>query len=467
MSTLRKRGSRLGAGVALCSATLAIAGSGVASAQAPVLAAGGDVACVPGATVTSSACRQKATSDILVGLNPTAVAALGDLQYESGTLSAFNGSFDPSWGRVKPLIRPVAGNKEYGTSGAAGYFDYFGSAAGPRGRGYYSYDLGSWHVIALNSNCSAVSCSAGSTQERWLRADLAANPRQCTLAYWHHPRFSSASPGEASNVAPLWKALHDNAADIVLAGHAHAYERFAPQGPSRESQPTHGIREFVVGTGGKSHHGFSTTRANSELRRSGTFGVLALTLGSGSYAWRFHAEAGSTFTDSGSGQCVGSATTTPPPDSGALSFTPEADAPVQASSPNTNYATSALRADGGSDPDVDSYLRFSVSGLTGSVASAKLRLRATSGTADGPAVYGAGNSWTETGITWANRPSRATAAIADKGSIASGTVAEYDVTSYVNGNGTFSFDLGTGSTDGVDFYSREGSTKPQLVITTR
>lgn len=440
---------------------LAIAVPGLASAQSPVLAAGGDVACAPGATVTSSACRQKATSDVLVGLNPTAVAALGDLQYETGTLSAFNGSYDPSWGRVKSITRPVPGNHEY-DSGGAGYFDYFGSAAGPRGPGYYAYNLGSWRVIALNSNCSFVSCSAGSTQERWLRAELAANPRQCTVAYWHHPRFTSGTPAESTSVAPLWKALHDNGADIVLAGHTHNYERFAPQGPARESQPTRGIREFVVGTGGKSHHGFSTIRANSQLRRSGTFGVLALTLGSGSYAWRFHPEAGSTFSDSGSGQCVSAGTVTPP---GALSFTPEADAPVQESTPNTNYATSALRADGGADPDVDSYLRFSVSGLTGTVASAKLRLSATSGTADGPAVYGTSNSWTESGITWANRPGRATAAIADKGSIASGTVVEYDVTSYVNGNGTFSFDLGTGSTDGVNFYSREGTTRPQLVIT--
>ena len=203
MSTLRRRAWRLGGVIGAWGAVLAIAGPGAASAQSPLLAAGGDVACAPGSTVTSSACRQKATSDVLVGLNPTAVAALGDNQYETGSLSAFNGAFDPTWGRLKALTRPVAGNKEYGTSGAAGYFDYFGSAAGPRGQGYYSYDLGSWHMIALNSNCSVVSCSAGSTQERWLRADLAANPRQCTLAYWHHPRFSSASPGESSSVAPL------------------------------------------------------------------------------------------------------------------------------------------------------------------------------------------------------------------------------------------------------------------------
>ncbi len=281
----------------------------------PVIAAAGDIACDPasssynGGSGTSTSCRQKATSNLLTTGNLAKVLTLGDNQYEGGALSAFRQSYDPSWGRVKSITAPAVGNHEYRASGASGYFDYFNGVgvssgrAGSRGKGYYSYDIGSWHVIALNSNCSFVSCAAGSAQEQWLKADLAANPRACTLAYWHHPRFSSGSHGNDTAVAPLWNALYAAGADVVLNSHDHSYERFAPQSPSGAADPVRGIREFVVGTGGKGHYGFSSTKANSEKRMTGTFGVLEVTLHPNSYDWKFRPEAGKTATDSGTTGC--------------------------------------------------------------------------------------------------------------------------------------------------------------------
>ena len=281
----------------------------------PVIAAAGDIACSPtsssfnGGLGTATACHQKYTADLL-GLSTLAgVLPLGDDQYEDGVLSAFLGSYDLTWGRFKGITYPTPGNHEYNTSGAAGYFDYFNGSgvadgrAGSRSQGYYSYDIGAWHLISLNSNCTVVSCAPGSAQEQWLRADLAAHPALCTLAYWHHPRFSSGSHGDSPLVQPLWQALYDGNADIVLSGHDHLYERFAPQTPTGAADSARGIREFVVGTGGRSHYGFGTPEPNSEMRNSNTFGILKLTLHAGSYDWAFVPEAGKTFTDFGSANC--------------------------------------------------------------------------------------------------------------------------------------------------------------------
>ncbi|MCA1679970.1 MAG: metallophosphoesterase [Actinobacteria bacterium] len=268
----------------------------------PVIAAAGDIACAS-ATATSTTCRQKYTSDLLVTAGLARVLTLGDNQYESGSLSAFNSYFGPTWGRVKSLIRPTVGNHEYGTPSASGYFDYFGAVAGSRGKGYYSYDVGAWHLVALNSNCSIVSCAAGSAQESWLRADLSAHPTKCVLAYWHHPRFSSGKHGNNNTVGAFWIDLYNANADVVLAGHDHDYERFAPQNAGGVSDPLRGLREFVVGTGGKSHRGFPSVKANSVVRNSSTFGVLELTLHATSYDWKFVPEAGGSFKDSGSASC--------------------------------------------------------------------------------------------------------------------------------------------------------------------
>jgi hypothetical protein len=275
---------------------------GAAAASDPVIAAAGDIACSNPAP-TKNACHQMATSNLLVGAGLAAVLPLGDLQYEAGALDKFQASYDPSWGRVKSITHPAVGNHEYGTKGAAGYFAYFGAAAGAPGKGYYSYDIGSWHLIALNSNCGSVSCKAGSPEWNWLKADLASHTNTCTLAYWHHPHFSSGPHGDGGETGDLWQALYDGGADVVLNGHDHDYERFAPQNPQAVADPSFGIREFVVGTGGRSHYAFSAIKPNSQVRNADTFGVLMLTLHKDSYSWKFVPEAGGTFTDSGTDNC--------------------------------------------------------------------------------------------------------------------------------------------------------------------
>jgi hypothetical protein len=280
-------------------------------APPPVVAAAGDIACQAGDPVTATTCHHAATAEVIASLAPSAVLPLGDNQYGNGTLAEFAASYGPTWGRFNAIAHPVPGDEEYGTTGASGYFAYFGALAGDPAAGYYSFNLGSWHIIALNSLCTGSNpapCAATSAQTRWLRADLAANPRACTLAYWHKPRFTSAgAPGQASETGPFWDALYAAGADVVLGGNAHNYERFAPQTPGRVRDDQHGIRQFVVGTGGKSHAPFLTgqdlPRPNSEVRSADTFGVLALTLNPTSYSWRFAPEAGASFTDAGSELC--------------------------------------------------------------------------------------------------------------------------------------------------------------------
>lgn len=262
----------------------------------PVLVAAGDIA-------SCSSDGDEATARLLDGIAGT-VATLGDHVYDRGTAAEYADCYDPTWGRHKARTRPVPGNHDYGTPGAAGYFGYFGDAAGAAGRGWYSYDLGAWHVLALNSNCDAVGgCGAGSRQERWLRADLAAHPMACTLAYWHHPRFSSGAHGDDEETGPLWQALHDAGADVVLNGHDHDYERFAPQDPQGRADPDRGIVEFVVGTGGKELRGFGAARPHSEVRDHEAHGVLKLTLRPTGYDWAFVPIADHTFRDAGSAPC--------------------------------------------------------------------------------------------------------------------------------------------------------------------
>ena len=234
----------------------------------PVIAAAGDIAC-PTDTATATTCRQQYTSDILVSGGFDAVLPLGDNQYLSGALPDYQAYYDPTWGRVRNITHPTPGNNDYSTAGASGYFGYFGAAAGDPQKGYYSYDLGSWHIISLNSNCSDVGgCDAGSPQEQWLRADLALRSTACTLAYWHHPRFSSGTAhGSDARTQALWQALYDFHADVVLNGHEHNYERFAPQAPTGAADPANGIREFVVGTGGSD---LMRSAARSPTASSGT-----------------------------------------------------------------------------------------------------------------------------------------------------------------------------------------------------
>jgi hypothetical protein len=261
---------------------------------APVIAAAGDIACEPGRPTTASECHQAGTGALIGTLKAAAVLTLGDNQYEDGALAKFQQSFAASWGRIGVPLHPAAGNHDFGVPGGGGYFAYFGAAAGEAGRGWYSFDLGGWHLVALNSNCGAIGgCSAGSPQEQWLRSDLAAHPAGCTLAYWHHPRFSSGPHGDEPATGPLWQALSDASAEVVLTGHDHLYERFAPLTAAGTPDQA-GIREFVVGTGGRSLYPIVRPHSHSEFRQAGTFGVLALTLDAGAYQWRFLDETGVT-----------------------------------------------------------------------------------------------------------------------------------------------------------------------------
>ncbi len=237
------------------------------------------------------------------------VFAAGDLAYEKGSAEDFKNCYDPTWGRFRDRTKPALGNHEYADRAASGYFQYWGAQAGPPGKGFYSYDLGDWHIVVLNTNCNAKDlggCATGSQQETWLKEDLAKHLNACILAYGHHALFSSGVFKQHAvhpELKQLWDDLYAAHADLVLAGHEHSYERFAPQDPEGKADPANGIREIVAGTGGRSHDllGFSTS--NSEVRNWETFGVLKLTLSPGKYSWEFIPEEGKSFHDSGSGVC--------------------------------------------------------------------------------------------------------------------------------------------------------------------
>ena len=249
------------------------------SATDPVVVAAGDIAEVGG--------HQRLTSDRVRELDPDRVLVLGDNQYRSGTLAEYRSLYAPTWGRFKARTRPVPGNHEYQTPRAAGYFHYFGNLARPQGRSYYSFDLGGWHLIALDSSLDH---GPGSAQERWLRADLVATAKGCILAYWHVPRFSSgAHQGNWGSVGTLWNDLFAARADVVLSGHEHSYERFARQTPWAKAS-RQGIRQFVVGTGGADLLGFAAPKPNSQRRLASAHGVLELVLHPASYQWRFISE---------------------------------------------------------------------------------------------------------------------------------------------------------------------------------
>jgi hypothetical protein len=305
--------SRRAAGVAFA-AVIALVVPAPAGAQAPTvtLAAAGDVACAPGEPEGPVTCHQHRTAGLIRQLNPTAVAVLGDVQYENGSLVEFQGSYEFSWGLFKPITRPALGNHEYHTPAATGYFDYFNGVgsfaglAGERGKGYYSYPLGGWHVIVLNSNCHVVSCDVGSEQEQWLRAELARWRATCTLAYWHHPLFSSGPNRHDPNgqaTRPLWQALYEARADVVLNGHDHHYERFVPMDPAGERDEETGIREVVVGTGGKSLYTFRRRSPNSRFRNHTDYGVLSMALKPTSYAWAFISSNTGQVLDAGTSAC--------------------------------------------------------------------------------------------------------------------------------------------------------------------
>lgn len=268
-------------------------------AESVVLIAVGDIA-----TCSNSGDERTWAALSAIWQDSMTLATLGDHAYEQGSAQQFQDCYAATWGSIKDRTRPSPGNHEYGTAHATGYFEYFGLSAGAPNQGYYSYDLGAWHIIALNSNCGQIGgCRANSPQVQWLAADLAAHSAPCTLAYWHHPRFSSGMHGNEQDVAAFWDVLYEYGADVVLGGHDHNYERFGPQNPAGELDLANGIRQFVVGTGGRSHRNVDDIQPNSEVRNGDTFGVLKMTLYPTRYAWKFIPEAEQTFTDAGTGMC--------------------------------------------------------------------------------------------------------------------------------------------------------------------
>jgi len=272
----------------------------------PVLVGAGDIASCDDLAGAQATAR-------LIDNIPGTVFAAGDLAYPDGSDEQFADCYGPTWGRFKERTRPAPGNHEYHRRGASGYARYFGAAAGDPSKAYYSYDLGAWHIVVLNSECVNVGgCDPASPQGRWLEEDLAQHQAACTLAYFHKPLFSSgASHGNDPEMRPLWEILYGWHADIVINGHDHDYERFAPQNPNGNADPDHGIREFVVGSGGKNTHRiFNAPKPNSEARNADTFGVLKLTLHPRSYDWEFIPQAGKTFKDSGNGVCHGNQVST-------------------------------------------------------------------------------------------------------------------------------------------------------------
>src|SRR6266550_974683 len=272
---------------------------------ADVFAGSGPVTLVGAGNIAVCGQRGAAATALLLDSIPGTVFAAGDAAYDKGTLTQYNTCYGVTWGRQKARTQPAPGDLDYKTANASGYFGYFGAAAGDPKQGYYSYDAGAWHVVVLNSGSpSLVPTTATSPQVQWLRADLAAHPAHCTLAYWHHPLFDSKDNPNA-NIRPLWDALYAAGVDVVVNAHYGFYERFAPQTPAGVADPAGGIREFVAGTGGALVTSFGTVRPNSQVRSSGTFGVLRLDLGDASYSWRFVPVAGRTFSDSGTTACHG------------------------------------------------------------------------------------------------------------------------------------------------------------------
>jgi hypothetical protein len=293
-------------------------------AGSTVIALAGDVACgtteadYNGGNGTVDKCRAMYTADLISSMNPSRLFAMGDLQYNSGSLTDFNGSYQNSWGAFKTKTNPVVGNHEYGTSGAGGYFSYFGDAATPRQPGcrkdcdgYYSFNVpvgsSNWHIAVINGECTringGVGCAVGSPQYNWLKADLEGNAAtKCTAVLTHKPRWSSSSFYTAE-IQPLVDLMDANKVDLLLAGHAHSYERFAPQTASGSASST-GIRQITVGTGGRDSQGFGTVLPNSVVQKNHIFGVMKLTLNATGYSWSYIADPTTPFSDSGNGNCV-------------------------------------------------------------------------------------------------------------------------------------------------------------------
>jgi Fibronectin type III domain/Calcineurin-like phosphoesterase len=511
----------------------------------PILLAAGDIA-------TCGITGDEQTAALLDGMVGT-IAALGDEAYENGSATDFSDCYDPSWGRYKARTLPAVGNHEYQTANATGYYAYFGAVAGDPTKGYYAYTLGTWRILVLNGNCShAGGCDVGSQQETWLRSELAAAGAMNVLAYWHQPRFSSGYHGSDATYEAFWQDLYNAGADLVLNGHDHDYERFAPQDATGTSDPAYGVREFVVGTGGAGLRTFSTPVPNSEVREYGTLGILELTLGPDSYTWRFVPVSG-TFADAGTaavhgpppqdteaptaptglaatsvtassislgwtpatdnvrvtgyevvrnGVVIGQAAqpdyidvnvapgqgyryevrardaagnwstlsapvdvATPTPSS-TVSFTLEADAIIRGDNVNANYGGStSIEVD--ASPLKDELLRVTVGGIGPMrVVSATLYLYCIDPSGVGGLLYQTSTAWSESTVTWATAPAASGPLVSSLGSVVAGAWYTLDLSSVITAEGTYAFRMTSTSSNGADYYSREGPVgfRPVLVV---
>ena len=274
-------------------------GGGAISPVAPTPVVGGPAVLVGAGDIAECEVPGAEATALLLDAIPGTVFAAGDNVYYQGSLEQYQRCYGPTWGRHKARTRPIPGNHEYETPGASGYYTYFGSAAEPGAPGYYSYDVGAWHVVALNSS---IPIDAASPQLAWLRNDLAAHRSTCTFAYVHYPLFSSGQNGSVTRMQPLWDVLYAEGVELVVSGHDHHYERFAPQDPSGRNDAARGVRQFVVGTGGVHLYSVGAARPNSEVRAS-VWGVVKFTLHGAGYDWEFVPVAGQSFRDFGSGSC--------------------------------------------------------------------------------------------------------------------------------------------------------------------
>ena len=266
------------------------------------LAAAGDIVCDPTTSPTATTCQYAATAALVASAHVDRVLALGDLQYTNGALASFQSAYDPVWGVFKGSTLPVPGNHEYVTSGAAGYYDYWGAQAGDRTQGWYATRMGSWLILSLNSNCASIGgCGRTSPQGLWLESQLQSSTATCQLAYWHHPRFSSGQHGDSAEVQPLWEILQEHQAELVLAGHDHDFERFEPM-LADGTLSSAGIPSYVIGTGGVELRDFAAVRAGSAVRIK-KFGIGVIDLYTNGWSAEFRATDGTTSSDGVPHEC--------------------------------------------------------------------------------------------------------------------------------------------------------------------
>lgn len=428
-----------------------------------VVAGAGDICDSSG-----NACQ--GTSDLIVSINPTAVFTAGDNAYSSGTLTEYNNRYAPTWGRFKGLTSPSPGNHDYLTSGASGYFDYFNGVgnqtgpAGDRSKGYYSWDVGDWHFVALNTMSGGTVASA---QINWLKSDLAATTKPCIAAYFHHPLVSRGNYSGYSQVKPIWDALYAAKADLVLVGHDHNYQRYGKMNPS-QAAASDGIRQVLVGTGGRAFYGLSGSHPLLEASNASTYGVLKLTLTATGYTGDFVPRAGSSYTDRFTGTCNDAGA---PP---AQTLNLDAVRDVTVKSGGTRVNTAVLYADGSDGGQVlRGLMGWDVSSASGlNLSGAQVKLQVSDRSTGVYDLYQVTAAWTEanatySGATLGTKLGSITPSATGEQFIALNAAGLQLVKNWVAGtvaNHGVILVPASGVTDGVDWSAREGANAPQLVL---